>query len=232
MQPLRLVGACVSAALLAGSLIGITPATAASPASSAPGQHASIDLRSEQKPSKKPGKKPSKKPAKKPSKKPAKKPSKKPGKRPSKKPTKRPAVLSAKAPKPVKGRVCPVREFTFGDGFGADRGRRTHQGVDMSAPRGRAIFAVETGRIDRTKRQSNKALQIVLRGKSGAKYYYGHMDRVFIRGGQWVKRGQVIGTMGDTGSPGQVHLHFEYWKSGGESDAIDPEPFIRRICRR
>jgi len=47
-----------------------------------------------------------------------------------------------------------------------------------------------------------------------------------------VKRGQVIGTMGDSGSPGQVHLHFEYWKSGGESDAIDPEPFIRRICRR
>ena len=152
------------------------------------------------------------------------------GKKPAKK--QRPAVLKARAPKPVKGRVCPVRDFAFGDGFGADRGSRKHMGIDMSAPRGKAIFAVETGRIDRTKRQSNKALQIVLKGRSGAKYYYGHMDRVFIRGGQWVKRGQVIGTMGDTGSPGQVHLHFEYWKSGGESDAIDPEPFIRRICRR
>ena len=36
--------------------------------------------------------------------------------------------------------------------------------------------------------------------------------------------------MGDTGSPGAVHLHFEYWKSGGESDAVDPEPLVRSLC--
>ncbi len=131
-----------------------------------------------------------------------------------------------------KKRHCPVRAFTMGDGFGADRGRRSHMGIDLAHRRGSPIFAVESGRIDRTKRQANKALQIVLRGRSGAKYYYGHMDRVLVRGGQRVKAGQVIGRMGDSGSPGQVHLHFEYWKSGGESDAIDPEPFIRRICRR
>ena len=45
-----------------------------------------------------------------------------------------------------------------------------------------------------------------------------------------VTRGQVIGLMGDTGSPGAVHLHFEYWRSGGESDAVDPAPLLRSIC--
>ena len=58
------------------------------------------------------------------------------------------------------------------------------------------------------------------------------MDRLFVRKGERVRRGEVIGTMGDTGSPGAVHLHFEYWKSGRYSDAINPERFVRRICRR
>jgi murein DD-endopeptidase MepM/ murein hydrolase activator NlpD len=84
--------------------------------------------------------------------------------------------------------------------------------------------------IDRTKKQDNGALQIVMRGESGSKFYYGHMDEVLVRGGQRVDAGDVIGLMGDTGSPGAVHLHFEYWRSGGESDAVDPEPLIRRIC--
>jgi murein DD-endopeptidase MepM/ murein hydrolase activator NlpD len=51
-----------------------------------------------------------------------------------------------------------------------------------------------------------------------------------VRAGQRVTRGQVIGLMGDSGSPGAVHLHFEYWKSGGESDAVDAEPLLRKLC--
>jgi murein DD-endopeptidase MepM/ murein hydrolase activator NlpD len=130
-----------------------------------------------------------------------------------------------------KGRVCPTRNFWLGAGWGADRGKRSHKGIDMAAKRGTPIFAVEAGRINRTKRQSNGALQIVLRGKSGSMYYYGHMDKVTIKGGQKVKKGQVIGKMGDSGSPGQVHLHFEYWKSGRESAAINPIKFVKRVCK-
>jgi murein DD-endopeptidase MepM/ murein hydrolase activator NlpD len=130
-----------------------------------------------------------------------------------------------------KGKVCPTRNFWLGAGWGADRGKRSHKGMDMAAKRGTPIFAVEAGRINRTKRQSNGALQIVLRGKSGSKYYYGHMDKVVIKGGQKVKKGQVIGKMGDSGSPGAVHLHFEYWKSGRESAAINPIKFLKRVCK-
>jgi len=127
--------------------------------------------------------------------------------------------------------VCPTKNFWLGAGWGADRGRRSHKGMDMGGKRGTPIFAVEAGRINRTKRQSNGALQIVLRGKGGALYYYGHMDKVLIKGGQRVKKGQVIGKMGDSGSPGEVHLHFEYWKSGRESAAINPIKFLKRACK-
>jgi murein DD-endopeptidase MepM/ murein hydrolase activator NlpD len=135
------------------------------------------------------------------------------------------------AKKQRKGKVCPTKNFWLGAGWGADRGKRSHKGMDMGGKRGTPIFAVEAGRINRTKRQSNGALQIVLRGKSGSKYYYGHMDKVTIKGGQKVKKGQVIGKMGDSGSPGAVHLHFEYWKSGRESAAINPIKFLKRACK-
>jgi murein DD-endopeptidase MepM/ murein hydrolase activator NlpD len=136
-----------------------------------------------------------------------------------------------KPPRMVQGRICPTRNFTYGDGWGADRGRRKHAGLDLSARRGTPLFAIESGYINRTKRQSNGALQIVMKGKSGSKYYYGHMQHVFVRGGQSVRAGQVIGTMGDSGSPGAVHLHFEYWKSGRESAAVNPASLLRTICR-
>jgi len=134
------------------------------------------------------------------------------------------------SPDDVRGKVCPTKNFWIGDGWGADRGNRKHKGIDFGGERGTPIFAVEDGRVDRTKRQSNGALQIVLRGDSGSKYYYGHQDQNLVDDGDRVVAGQVIGLMGDSGSPGAVHLHFEYWKSGGESDAINPARFIERIC--
>ncbi len=127
-------------------------------------------------------------------------------------------------------RVCPTSDFWIGASWGADRGKRQHTGIDMGGKRGTPIVAVEKGVIDRTKLQSNGAQQIVMKGVSGAKFYYGHMDEVLVKGGQKVKRGEVIGLMGDTGSPGAVHLHFEFWRSGGESDAVNPERLITRIC--
>lgn len=141
------------------------------------------------------------------------------------------AVMAAPPASATPGaRVCPTTDFWIGAGWGADRGRRIHTGIDMAGKRGTPIFAVEDGVIDRTKRQSNGALQIVMRGESGSKFYYGHMDEVLVSGGQRVRAGDVIGHMGDSGSPGSVHLHFEFWRSGGESDAVDPQPLIARIC--
>ena len=128
------------------------------------------------------------------------------------------------------GRSCPAEDFWVGDGWGADRGSRSHMGIDLGGKRGSRIFAIEDGVIDRTKRQDNGALQIVMKGESGAKFYYGHMDEVLIKGGERVKSGDVIGTMGDSGSPGAVHLHFEWWRSGGESDAVNPAELIDRVC--
>jgi murein DD-endopeptidase MepM/ murein hydrolase activator NlpD len=141
------------------------------------------------------------------------------------------APLAAHAAPGPGQRACPTEDFWVGAGWGADRGKRQHLGIDLGGRRGTPIYAIEDGVIDRTKLQSNGALQIVMRGRSGSKFYYGHMDKVLIKGGQRVRAGEVIGLMGDTGSPGQVHLHFEYWRSGGESAAVDPEDLITSVCK-
>lgn len=127
-------------------------------------------------------------------------------------------------------RACPTKDFVVGAGWGAARGKRSHAGIDLGGKRGTPLFAIEDGTVNRTKLQDNGAMQLVMDGKSGAQFYYGHMDEVLVEGGDKVKAGDVIALMGDTGSPGQVHLHFEFWRSGRDSDAVNPERLIERIC--
>lgn len=128
------------------------------------------------------------------------------------------------------GKVCPAPGAAFGSGWGAQRSGHLHQGVDLVARRGTPILAVESGYILRAGVQSNGAIRIVQQGASGPKYFYGHMDSITVGAGSRVSRGQVIGYMGDTGSPGAVHLHFEYWPSGRESAAVDPYPLLKSLC--
>jgi len=134
-------------------------------------------------------------------------------------------------PAPVTGgRICPAPGAAFGQGWGAARSGHSHKGMDLMGYRGQPLLAIEDGVVIREGRQSNGALRIVLQGRSGSKFYYGHMSKDLVHAGSRVKRGQVIGLMGDSGSPGAVHLHFEFWKSGGESAAVDPAPLLRSLC--
>lgn len=129
------------------------------------------------------------------------------------------------------GQYCPAPGARFGVGWGAPRGSRIHRGVDLMGTRGMPLLAVEDGYVVRAGRQSNGALRIVFQGtQTGAKYYYGHNDVNLVSAGQRVKAGARIALMGDTGSRGTVHLHFEWWKSGGESASVRAEPLVKRLC--
>jgi murein DD-endopeptidase MepM/ murein hydrolase activator NlpD len=144
--------------------------------------------------------------------------------------TVRKAAPAAPAAPVTAGRVCPAPGASFGQGWGAARAGHSHKGMDLMGRRGMPLLAIEAGVVVREGRQSNGALRIVLQGRSGSKFYYGHMSKDLVHAGSRVKRGQVIGLMGDSGSPGAVHLHFEFWRSGGESAAVDPAPLLRSLC--
>lgn len=129
-----------------------------------------------------------------------------------------------------KGLFCPVKNFYYGDGLGAARpGGRSHAGLDLMGSRGEPIYAIDSGTVTRSGYQSNGAMILDITGSRGM-YFYGHFDKILVGYGESVKAGQLIGYMGDTGSPGAVHLHLEVRPNGWSGGYDDPVPLIKSLC--
>lgn len=99
-------------------------------------------------------------------------------------------------------------------GFGR-RGRRFHGGIDISAERGTPIVAAADGRVIFSGRgPSAYGNMILLEHGPRLITLYAHQDRNMVRLGEWVRRGQTVALMGDTGRASGVHLHFEVHHNG------------------
>jgi peptidoglycan LD-endopeptidase LytH len=124
------------------------------------------------------------------------------------------------------------------DTFTEARGSRSHEALDIIAPRHTKVRAVENGRIQKLFTSKAGGLTIYEFDPTETfAYYYAHLDRYAdgLREGQIVRRGDVIGYVGTTGnaSPDAPHLHFaifrltperQWWKG----DAINPYPILSK----
>jgi murein DD-endopeptidase MepM/ murein hydrolase activator NlpD len=122
--------------------------------------------------------------------------------------------------------ICPMPGSAFADTWGAPRsGGRSHQGVDMIAPRGIPIYAVTSGFATfKFNRLGGNAVSLV--GDNGNRYYYGHLDS-YEGVSRTVFQGEIIGYNGDTGNArfSTPHLHFEIRPGGGLP--VNPYPTVR-----
>jgi peptidoglycan LD-endopeptidase LytH len=115
----------------------------------------------------------------------------------------------------------------FVDDFGDPRpGGRTHQGIDIFAPRDRPNVAVADGTIDQ-RWDTAGGNTIWLSADDDTRYVYAHLDH-FAGAERTVERGEVIGYTGDTGNAIGTHTHFEIRPNGGA--AINPYPTLVQIC--
>ncbi len=131
---------------------------------------------------------------------------------------------------PVAGYVMTE---SCGDGFGDPRpGGRTHKGLDCFATEHHApLVAVENATIRAVKTagegNSFSGNSISIRGDSGWRYYYGHIDstpfKISDQHVTRVQKGQVIAYMGSTGTSVE-HLHFEV--APDDRDAVNPWGFM------
>ena len=100
--------------------------------------------------------------------------------------------------------------------------RKSHEGLDFAAPIGTPIYATADGVVTTSGfTTSGFGIHVVVNHGYGYKTIYGHMVRVKARVGQRVKRGEVIGYVGNSGKSTGPHLHYEVHKSGIPIDPIN-----------
>ncbi len=100
---------------------------------------------------------------------------------------------------------------------------RHHEGIDLAAPEGALIRAVQSGTVVFADPYAGYGNLIVLRHNGGMTSHYGHCRIIKVKPGQRVNAGEIIGTVGSTGNVTGPHLHFEIRFDG---QSRDPELFI------
>jgi murein DD-endopeptidase MepM/ murein hydrolase activator NlpD len=86
---------------------------------------------------------------------------------------------------------------------------RFHSGMDFSAPVGTDIYATGDGVVIFSGWKQDYGNCIIIDHGFGFKTLYGHQQRNIVRMGQHVKRGEIIGYVGNTGRSTGPHLHYE-----------------------
>ncbi len=86
-----------------------------------------------------------------------------------------------------------------------------HSGVDLAVPLGTAVQAVGSGTIAFAGQQGIYGNLVVINHAEGWQTRYAQLDRIQVKVGQRVQKGQTIGTVGQSGRPSspEPHLHFE-----------------------
>jgi murein DD-endopeptidase MepM/ murein hydrolase activator NlpD len=109
--------------------------------------------------------------------------------------------------------IAPVKGiFTSGFGFRADpltHGRGIHQGVDIAAAPGQPVRASADGVVVQAGLIGGLGEAVYVSHGFGVTTRYGHMSRIEVRPGQRVKRGDILGRVGNTGRSTGYHLHYE-----------------------
>lgn len=89
-----------------------------------------------------------------------------------------------------------------------------HEGLDFSAQSGTPIYATGNGVVVKSSYSGGYGKLVEIDHGYGYKTRYAHMSRFKARKGQKVKRGDIIGYVGNTGSSTGPHLHYEVLKNG------------------
>lgn len=89
-----------------------------------------------------------------------------------------------------------------------------HTGMDIAAPSGTSIVAVDSGIVTVSSRLYMNGLYVVVNHSNGIQTMYCHCSELLVSAGQSVSKGQLIARVGHTGNATGNHLHIEFRKNG------------------
>jgi murein DD-endopeptidase MepM/ murein hydrolase activator NlpD len=124
---------------------------------------------------------------------------------------------------PVAGNKAKTGSFW---GASRDGGKRSHEGVDIFAPKYTPVIASSDGYVTGVRDGGIGGKVVWLRVKDRKiTLYYAHLEKQLVEEGQEVRKGDTLGLVGNTGNAKYTpsHLHFGVYTSGGP---VDPFPFV------
>jgi murein DD-endopeptidase MepM/ murein hydrolase activator NlpD len=107
-------------------------------------------------------------------------------------------------------------------------GKRSHEGIDIFAPKGTPLIAITDGVITSINEEGKGGKQVRLKDERfNNTIYYAHLDRFSVEEGQQLRLGDTLGFVGNTGNAEttEPHLHFGIYKN--ITGPIDPYPYVK-----
>ncbi|WP_286731452.1 M23 family metallopeptidase [Acinetobacter sp. UBA1297] len=136
--------------------------------------------------------------------------------------------LASRLPVPVKS----VERQQLSDTWGVSRSKgRTHEGIDIMSPRGTKVYSATEGLIADLRNNNLGGKVIWILGPGGSWHYYAHLDghKRGLEVGDYIKKGQLIGYVGNTGNARHTapHLHYGIYLQGKGRGAVNPYLYLR-----
>lgn len=118
-----------------------------------------------------------------------------------------------------------LKRFASGYGYRIHPIYRTlkmHNGIDLTAPRGTEVYATGSGKVVSAGYSTGGyGKKVIIDHGYGYKTLYAHLDKVLVKNGQSVSRGQIIGEVGSSGRSTAPHLHYEVRKNDQTENPIN-----------
>jgi len=136
--------------------------------------------------------------------------------------------LKSSLPIPVQN----IKAKQLRDTWAASRSNgRTHEGIDIMAPRGTKVFSATEGLIADLRNNNLGGKVVWILGPGGSWHYYAHLDghKRGLKVGDAVKKGQLIGYVGNSGNARHTapHLHYGIYLQGKGRGVVNPYPYLR-----
>ncbi|HZK24887.1 MAG TPA: M23 family metallopeptidase [Oscillospiraceae bacterium] len=120
------------------------------------------------------------------------------------------------------GFVWPTKGY-ISSGYGPRWGK-FHYGLDIAANTGTPLVAIAAGRITDSGWRQGYGYMVRIDHQNGWVSVYGHCSKLYVKGGQQVRRGQQIAAIGQTGNATGPHVHLEMLKKGKHHNPINYLP--------
>lgn len=119
-----------------------------------------------------------------------------------------------------------IKDYTMASGYGYRRDPiygtpKFHEGLDFAAATGTPVFATADAEVEVAERKPGYGNCIDLNHGFNYKTRYAHLSQILVKPGQKVKRGEMIGKVGNTGKSTGSHLHYEVLFKGEPQNPVN-----------